>query len=262
MPGPVHAKRPQRSPVLPPWLMRGAGTVLGLLLPRRCLACGATVESDGALCVECWPQIRFLGPPCCACCGLPFDYDQGAGAVCAGCAARPPVFDRARAVFAYDAASRGPILAFKHADRIDAAPAFVRMMIQAAGDLLADDPLIVPVPLHRSRLLMRRYNQAAVLAGALARQTGLACVPDLLVRRRRTPSQGGLGAAARRRNVQGAFTVREGRDSGLRGRRVLLVDDVMTTGATVEACARPLLRAGALAVDVLTLARVIGPASI
>lgn len=165
-------------------------------------------------------------------------------------------------MFAYDAESRGPVLAFKHADRIDAAPAFVRMLIQAAGDLLADDPLIVPVPLHRSRLLMRRYNQAGVLANALAKQTGLACVPDLLVRRRRTPSQGGLGASARRRNVRGAFAVRDGRDSALRDRRVLLIDDVMTTGATVEACARPLLRAGARAVDVLTLARVIGPAAV
>ena len=261
-PGQNPSKRPQRSPVLPPWLTRGAETLLGLLLPRRCLACGATVESDGALCAECWPHIRLLAPPCCACCGLPFDYDQGTDAVCAGCAAWLPVFDRARAVFAYDDASRGPVLAFKHADRTDAAPAFVRMMIQAAGDLLAEDPLIVPVPLHRSRLLMRRYNQAAVLGNALAKQTGLVAVPDLLVRRRRTPSQGGLGASARRRNVRGAFAVREGRNSVLRDRRVLLIDDVMTTGATVEACARPLLRAGAQAVDVLTLARVIGPASI
>jgi len=262
MSGLIPGKRPERSSVLPPWLTQVAETALGLLLPRRCLACGATVESDGALCVECWPAIRFLGPPCCACCGLPFDYDQGDAALCAGCAARPPPFDRARAVFAYDAASRGPVLAFKHADRIDAAPAFVRMMIQAAGDLLADAPVIVPVPLHRSRLLMRRYNQAAVLANRLATETGLAVAADLLIRRRRTPSQGGLGASARRRNVQGAFAVRADREIALKDRRILLIDDVMTTGATVEACARPLLRAGANAIDVLTLARVIGPASI
>jgi ComF family protein len=244
---------------IPPWLKRGAETALGLLLPRRCLACGATVESDGALCVDCWPQIRFLGSPCC---GFPFEYDQGSDALCAGCAGRRPVYARARAVFAYDDASRGPVLAFKHADRIDAAPAFVRMMVQAAGDLLEGAPLITPVPLHRSRLMMRRYNQAAVLANALTVGTGLSVVPDLLVRRRRTPSQGHLGGAARRRNVQGAFAVCASRKEALRGRRILLVDDVMTTGATVEACARPLLRAGADAVDVLTLARVIRAATI
>lgn len=253
---------PSRPFGMPPWLKRGAETALGLLLPRRCLACGATVESDGALCVDCWPQIRFLGLPCCACCGFPFEYDQGPESLCAGCAGNRPVYDRARAVFAYDDASRGPVLAFKHADRIDAAPAFVRMMVQAAGDLLEGAPLITPVPLHRSRLMMRRYNQAAVLANALAAHAGLPVVPDLLVRRRRTPSQGHLGAAARRRNVQGAFAVRAGRKAALRGRRILLIDDVMTTGATVEACARPLLRAGADAVDVLTLARVIRAATI
>lgn len=254
--------RHRRSFGMPPWLRRGAETALGLLLPRRCLACGATVESDGALCVECWAQIRFLGSPCCACCGFPFEYDQGSDALCGGCAGRRPVYDRARAVFAYDDASRGPVLAFKHADRIDAAPAFVRMMVQAAGELLEGAPLIAPVPLHRSRLMMRRYNQSAVLANALAAHSGLTVVPDLLVRRRRTPTQGHLGAAARRRNVQGAFAVRATRKEALRGRRILLIDDVMTTGATVEACARPLLRAGADAVDVLTLARVIRAATI
>lgn len=246
---------------LPPWLRRGADAALGLLLPRRCLACGATVESDGALCAECWPAIRFLSPPCCACCGLPFEYDQGPDALCAGCTARPPAFRHARAVFAYDDASRGPVLAFKHADRTDAAPAFVRMMIQAAGSLLAEADLIAPVPLHRSRLLSRRYNQAAILANALAARSGMEGVPDLLIRRRRTPSQGGLGAAARRRNVAGAFALRPGYRDRVKDRVVLLVDDVMTTGATMEACARPLLRAGAAAVDALALARVIGPAA-
>jgi ComF family protein len=247
---------------MPPWLKRGTETALGLLLPRRCIAWDATVESDGALCVDCWSQIRFLASPCCVCCGFQFEYDQGPDALCGGCAGRMLVYDRARAVFAYDDASRGPVLAFKHADRIDAAPAFVRMMVQAAGDLLEEAPLITPVPLHRSRLMMRRYYQAAVLANALTVHTGLSVFPDLLVRRRRTPSQGHLGAAARRRNVQGAFAVRASRKDALRGRRILPIDDVMTTGATVEACARPLLRAGADAVDVLTLARVIRAATI
>jgi len=241
----------------PRWLRRGTDGVLGLLLPGRCLACGATVESDGALCVECWGSVRFLSPPACSCCFFPFEFDMGPEALCAACAARHPSYDRARATFAYDEPSRGPVLAFKHGDRTEAAPAFARLMIQAAGPLLDDSPLVVPVPLHRSRLMARRYNQAAELARAIAAQTGLSVSADLLVRRRRTPSQGRFGPAQRRRNVEGAFAVREGRQDDVRDRRVLLVDDVLTTGATVEACARPLRRTGAAGVDVLTLARVV-----
>ncbi len=246
----------------PRWLKRGADGVLGLLLPRRCLSCGATVESDGALCVECWSNVRFLAPPACACCFFPFEYDMGPEALCAACAARHPAYDRARAAFAYDESSRGPVLAFKHGDRLDAAPAFARLVIQAAGPLLAGNPLIVPVPLHRSRLMARRYNQAAELARAIGAQTDLPVSTDLLVRRRRTPSQGRFGPVQRRRNVRGAFGVRGRREGEVRGRTVLLIDDVLTTGATVEACARPLLRAGANAVDVLTLARVVRAVSL
>jgi ComF family protein len=171
--------------------------------------------------------------------------------------ARRPAFDRARAVFAYDDASRGPVLSFKHADRTEAAPAFARLMTTAAADLLSDADLLVPVPLHRRRLIARRYNQSALLTNALARHSGVPAMPDLLVRTRHTPSQGGLSATGRRRNVRGAFAVRRDLADRVRDARVLLIDDVLTTGATVEACAGVLKRAGAGTVDVVTLARVV-----
>jgi ComF family protein len=242
-----------------PRLKRAGSAVLGLLLPHRCLACGTSVESAGALCPDCWSGVTFIAPPICDCCGYPFPYDAGEGALCAACSARHPVYGRARAVFAYDEASRGPVLAFKHADRTDAAPAFGAWLKRAGSALLAEAGLVVPVPLHRTRLLARRYNQAAELARALAAASGVAAAPDLLVRTRRTPSQGGLSATGRRRNVQGAFAIRPGMEGAARGARIVLVDDVLTTGATAEACARTLLRAGAAAVDVLTLARVVRP---
>jgi ComF family protein len=241
------------------WLRRAVRGATGLILPRRCLACGTPVVGEGALCAECWPAVRFLGPPLCAACGFPFEFDPGAGALCGSCAAELPPFERARSVFVYDAASRGPLLAFKHADRTDAAPTFARLMASAAADLLPDADMIVPVPLHRRRLLARRFNQSALLAQALGREAAIEAVPDLLVRTRHTPSQGGLSGSARRRNVTGAFAVRKGMADRIRGARVLMVDDVYTTGATVGACTAVLLRAGALAVDVITLARVVRP---
>ncbi len=198
----------------------------------------------------------------CSTCGFPFEHDGGAGdnadgTLCGACARQTPTFGHARAVFAYDDASRRLILAFKHGDRTDAAPAFAGWMARAGQALVRDAELVVPVPLHRWRLLRRRYNQAALLARSLAADAGLIFAPDLLVRRRNTPSQARLSPSARRRNVAGAFAVRPSRRAGLGGRRVLLVDDVYTTGATVEAAARALRRGGAQGVDVLTLCRVV-----
>ncbi|MBX6321505.1 MAG: ComF family protein, partial [Rhodospirillaceae bacterium] len=176
-------------------LRRAARAALDAVLPPRCLKCGATVDAVGALCPGCWSTIRFLGPPQCACCGLPFEFDLGEGALCPACLRERPPYERARAVFRYDAESRGLVLAFKHADRTDATPAFARWLARSGGDLLVEAELIVPVPLHWLRLARRRYNQAALLANALARLSGVPAVPDLLVRRRRTTSQGGLSAA-------------------------------------------------------------------
>lgn len=232
---------------------------LDLVLPPRCLACGGSVGEHGQLCAACWADVSFITPPVCEACGAPFAFDGGPGALCGACIAARPVYRRARAVMRYDDGARGLILGLKHADRTDRAPALARWMARAGAVLLADATLIVPVPLHRWRLLHRRFNQSALLARELGRLSGKPVAPGLLRRRRNTPSQGSLTRAQRADNVAGAFALRPGGATGLVGARVLLVDDVLTTGATVEACARVLLRAGAAAVDVLTIAHVVRP---
>ena len=230
--------------------------VVDLLLPPRCLSCGVMTDRAGALCAVCWSRIAFLGAPYCDCCGVPFASDPGPATVCGACLRDPPGFARARAVFRYDDGSKRLVLGFKHADRSSLAASFARWMMRAGADVLADADLLVPVPLHRWRLLHRRYNQAALLANQLSRWTGIACRPGALERVRHTPSQGLLGRGQRQRNVQGAFRLAKG-GVAVAGRRVLLVDDVLTTGATIEECVRVLRRGGATAVDVLTLARVV-----
>ena len=237
-------------------LARSVGRrTLDFLLPPRCLGCGSQVDEPGALCAACWDGVQFLGPPLCAVCGLPFELDPGADALCGACIAAPPPFRRARAVMRYDDASRSLVLRFKHADRIDAAPAFGRWLVRAGRDVLMDADVIAPVPLHRWRLFHRRYNQSALLALEVGRLTGIQVAVDLLERRRHTPIQGGLDRSGRETNVKGAFAV--ARPLSVQGKSVLLVDDVMTTGATLAECARVLARAGARAVDVLALAQVV-----
>jgi len=238
---------------------RLAGKAVDAVLPPRCLECGAQVADDAALCPTCWQRIEFLGPPCCACCGHPFETDMGASALCGACAAESPPFARARAVFRYDDASRGLVLRFKHADRTDAAPSFGRWLARVGVEIIAEADVVVPVPMHWFRLFLRRYNQAALLAFALARAAprAIPVVPDLLVRRRWTPSQGRHGRSGRHVNLAGAIVVGRGRDREVAGKRCVLIDDVLTTGATASACARALLARGARAVDVLTLARVV-----
>ena len=229
--------------------------LIDLVLPPRCLACGIPVADPGTLCGDCWPALTFIAAPFCATCGVPFVYEVPGETVCAGCLRRPPRYDRARSVLRYDEASRKLVLGLKHGDRTDSAPVFARWLANAAGGLLEGGPVLAPVPLHRTRLFARRYNQSALLAASLARIAGLEWLPDGLARRRKTRSQGRLSAAERRRNVGGAFSVTAAGGLAVAGRRVLLIDDVLTTGATAEACARALRRAGAEGVDVLTLAR-------
>ena len=245
----------QLSATLPAQLRRLGRAVVDGVLPPRCLACGTIVDEPDALCSRCWAGMTFFAPPWCAICGLPFPHPMGEEAVCADCARQKPSWDRARAVMRYDKHSRHLVLALKHGDRTHVARALGRWMGRAGVELFEGADIIVPVPLHWTRLFTRRYNQAGLLAHAVRAAGGPPVMPDGLVRRRRTPSQGRLGPAARARNVRGAFAVRRGRD--VKGKRIVLVDDVLTTGATVEECARVLRRAGAAFVGVLTLSRAV-----
>lgn len=243
-------------PVLKPGpRLIGAGRgLLDLLLPP--LDAAGTPAITGGLPAEAWSRIVFLEAPVCDGCGAPWDYDPGPGVRCAACMARPRAFDRARAACLYDEHSRDLVLKLKHADRTDLAPVLARWLLRAGRDLLAEAELIVPVPLHRWRLLSRRYNQAAEVARPLGDLAGVPVLPDALARVRRTESQGGKSAGGRRRNVAGAFAVPPGRRGRIAGRRLLLVDDVLTTGATAHACARALKAAGAAAVDLAVIAKV------
>jgi ComF family protein len=240
----------------------GAVRFLDFVFPPLCAACRTPVAQAHGLCGACWSKITFLDGPGCAICGFPFEFEPGSGALCAACQAHPPGFDRAVSVMRYDPGSRDPILALKRADRLDLVPAFARWMERSGKGLIAEADVIVPVPLHWRRLWLRRYNQSALLANRLAKISGVPCQTDVVTRMRPTKSQGEMPSAkARRRNVRGAFRVDPARRNSVKGRTVLLVDDVFTTGATIEACTRALKRAGATKVLVLTIARVVRPMS-
>jgi ComF family protein len=201
-----------------------------------------------------WSRIRFLDGPVCDGCGVPFGYDTGER--CAACLAKPRAFDAARAACLYDEVSRDPILKLKHADRVDLAPLLARWISRAAAELVEAADAIAPVPLHPLRLLRRRYNQAAEIARPLAVLSGTPYLPDALVRTRATATQGGRSGSGRRRNVAGAFAVPPARRAQVEGLRILLIDDVLTTGSTAEGCARALKAAGAARVDLAVVARV------
>lgn len=205
--------------------------------------------------------LTFLDDPCCASCGYPFNHQvSGISAFdlqCARCLAHRPAFATARAALQYDDASRKLVLSFKHGGHTDRLNTFAAQMHRAGRTALAHADLIIPVPLHRTRLLKRRFNQSALLARALSTRCDVPMDAHCLLRAKRTPSQGGLSAKGRHRNVQGAFTVQN--PEAIIGKRLVLIDDVMTTGATLGACARTLKRAGAARVDAICLARVVKP---
>lgn len=233
------------------------------LLPACCPLTGEAVERQGMISPSAWAQLHFVADPICCMCGIPLGFSgaeshsAGVQTACVDCLQDPPSFAGARSVLVYDDASRPLILGFKHADQTYAVRTFVPWLLRAGADYLRDDPLIVPVPLHRWRLLRRRYNQAALLAHGVARETGQFCIPDLLLRTRATPTQGHMKAGERARNVSRAFGVNPRHAEKVRGRNVLLIDDVLTTGATVRECSDMLLRAGATAVNILTIARTV-----
>jgi len=239
---------------------RVKGALRGLvdvLMPPATFDDGARALAPG-LSDRAWSRVTFLEDPVCDGCGLAFEHEAGSLGQdrCPACMARPHIFARARAACVYDEHSRDLILAFKHTDRLELAPLFTRWLTRAAAPLLDETDAVVPVPLHWSRLINRRANQAAEIARPLARATGRAYLPDALIRVRPTPSQGGKSARGRAQNVKKAFAVPEHQARDVRGRRVLLVDDVLTTGATADSCARVLLEAGARSVGLAVIARV------
>ncbi|MHB2169444.1 ComF family protein [Alsobacter sp. R-9] len=238
-----------------PRLSAWMGRLCDLPYPPACVACAAPTAAPHGLCAPCWRAMPWITAPFCQRLGLPFAYDGGAGLVSPAAMARPPVFARARSVARYEGVARDLVHRLKYGDRLDLAPAMGAWMAAAGQDLLRDSPLLVPVPLHPWRLWRRRHNQASLLAAALGRR-GLAVDHRLLRRRRATRPQVGLTRNERAENLQGAFAVDEARAPRLVGARVVLVDDVMTTGSTANAAARVLLRAGATEVDVLTFALV------
>jgi len=238
-------------------LRRWGSQALDLLLPPQCLISGQPVQAQGQILPKYWQRIQFIGDPKCDLCGVPFPFDPGKDVLCAKCLAEEPVYDHARAAFVYNEFSRSMVLSLKHGDRMDGVRTYARWMARACDEFLPDCDMVIPVPLHYSRLHARRFNQSGLLGQSLSQQTGLPFVPDLLKRRRRTPSQKGRDLKARRRNVKDAFEIGRRWTPALQDSSILLVDDVLTTGATVEACASALKEAGAGHVHVVTLARVV-----
>lgn len=231
--------------------------ILNGILPPLCPITKEPVEESGLFSASGWTQLNPITPPFCSRCGMPFPHSMGDATICAACLDKPPVIHRMRGCLRYEAAIRPALLAFKHGDATYLAEQFTTLLAFYGAELLAECDLIVPVPLHRWRLLHRRYNQAAILAAALARRTHIETMPDALVRTRSTDSQGHKSRLARLLNVKGAITVNPDKAEALRGKRILMVDDVITTGATMNACAKALYAADASTVDGLAVARVV-----
>jgi ComF family protein len=229
---------------------------LDVALPTLCVACREPVAGEG-VCAACWSQLAFIAPPYCPRLGIPFVYDPGPDLLSMQAIADPPAYQRARAAVRYDEVAKTLVHALKYQDRTDLAPTMGRWMARAGHELLNEADLLVPVPLHWRRAWSRRYNQSGALAQVIARQTGVTVSRDALRRVRPTQQQIGLSRSERATNVQGAFKVSQDKTTDVQGRRVILIDDVLTSGATVDACARALLRAKAAQVDVLVFARVV-----
>ena len=238
--------------------------LLDVILPPKCLNCAGRVDLAHNICPQCWKELHFLSDPMCRCCGYPFGADLGVNyitigdSLCGSCQNMDRAFDRALSALRYDDDSRRMIIGFKHHDRLEYATYFAKLLKQAGSRVFADTDMIIPVPLHKRRLIKRRYNQSALLSRILAEDIGVAHEPELLIRTKNTPPQEG-NLNKRSKNVHGAFKVIGTNREKVKNRTILLIDDVYTTGATAENCAKALKKAGAAKVYVLTILRVIKP---
>lgn len=233
------------------WAGRG---VLDLVLPPRCLSCASPVSEPGVVCLPCWQELDFIERPFCQRLGTPFAADLGFDLISPKAIADPPIFGRARAVARYEGTARLMVHRLKYADRLDLSATMGRWMARAGAEILHDADALVPVPLHRMRLWGRRFNQAGELAKAIGQESGVRVLHGNLVRQKATRSQVGLSSRERASNVAGAFSLRDSR--AVADKRIILVDDVMTTGSTLNSAARALKKAGAAEVDVLVFALV------
>ncbi len=238
-----------------PMMKHQVRSAANVVFPPRCFLCAQMIGDAGQICTDCWQDLRFITSPQCHTCGHPFEFSLGEGALCGGCIQEPPPYDMARSVLCYDDASRKLVTRFKFGDMLHPAEALASWMTRAGKECLQDADYIVPVPLHRLRLIKRRYNQAALLAKVIAKKSTVPLLVDAMQRTRHTTPQSGLSRRQRKINVRGAFSVTALRLQQIQDKRIVLVDDVMTTGATLEACAKALKKAGAKEVRVLTLAR-------
>jgi len=232
-----------------------AKRLLDIIYPPHCISCGDSVSQNGTICAHCWGDINFITDPQCYICGFPFDFEALEGSVCAGCTKNPPRFAKARSVFLYDDASRKMITSFKYNDRIENRAAYARWMARVGADMIREADFIIPVPLHFFKLLIRKYNQAALLSHELAKIVDKKVLARAIIRKKYTKTQAAFSHKGRFKNIGGAFKINPKYQQILHGKKILLVDDVITTGATADECAKVLLKAGVERVELLTLAK-------
>ncbi len=232
--------------------------IIDTILPPRCLKCGKILESENGLCADCFNEIDFISTPYCKKCGRPFaDIHHGNGLICGDCMKKQhSLFRFNRSAVKYNEHSKNLLLSFKFMDKTDNAPLLAKWLKQAGKDIFAEGvDIFIPIPLHYKRLLKRRYNQSALLAKELSRLTGIKTDYASVVRGRHTRPQVEFSGAARIKNIKGAFKIKH--PERIKGKRIVLIDDVMTTGSTLKECALVLKKAGAKSVDTLTVARVV-----